>query len=94
MESPAGRYRRFPVDRRTRARSTLDHFIYVPITFTGLTSPSGFTVFIDDQPVNQSIHGHDFWQADYDAMTRRWSLTYNLPIDDKKPHTVGFSRGR
>jgi hypothetical protein len=61
---------------------------YVPITFTGLSAQSGFTVLIDDQPVNQSIHGHDFWQADYDALTRRWSLTYNLPINDTKPHTV------
>lgn len=64
---------------------------YEPITFTGLTSPRGHALFLDDQPVNQSIHGRDFWQTDYDTVTQRWSRTYNVPIEDAAPHRVRFS---
>ena len=26
--------------------------------------------------VDQSVHGNDFWQADFDPVARRWRLTY------------------
>jgi lysophospholipase L1-like esterase len=65
---------------------------YVPITLTGLNSPSGYTLYLDDRAVNQSIHGNDFWQTDFDAATKSWSQTYNIPIDDTKPHTLRFKR--
>jgi hypothetical protein len=65
---------------------------YVPITFTGLTSPRGHTLSVDGQPVDQAIHGNDFWQTDYDADTRRWSQTFNLPVRDAKTHTLRFAR--
>jgi hypothetical protein len=41
--------------------------------------------------VNQSIHGNDFWQTDYDADTRRWSHTFNIPVTDAKPHSIHFT---
>ncbi|MFN0080857.1 MAG: LamG domain-containing protein [Prosthecobacter sp.] len=63
---------------------------YVPITFTGLSSPRGFTLFIDDKPVNQSIHGNDFWQTDYDSATQQWSQTYNLTLSPDQPHMIRF----
>jgi hypothetical protein len=65
---------------------------YVPLTFAGLTSPSGYTLWMDDEPVNQSIHGNDFWQTDFDPATQRWSQTFNVPINDAQPHTLRFSR--
>ena len=61
---------------------------YVPITISGLSSPTGFTFLVDDQPLQQSVHGRDFWQTDYDAKTKRWSLTYNVPVDDAEAHRV------
>lgn len=51
---------------------------YVPVTFVGLTRHRGYTLWVDDRPLDQSVHGHDFWQTDYDPVTQTWSLTYNL----------------
>lgn len=67
---------------------------YVPITLNGLTSPIGYTLTTDGEPVDQSIHGGDFWQTDYDPVTQRWSQTYNIPIRDAKPLALRFSRDR
>lgn len=33
--------------------------------------------------LDQSVHGNDFWKADYDEGARTYTLTYNLPLDDK-----------
>lgn len=65
---------------------------YVPVTFTGLTSPTGHALVVDGQPVDQSVHGNDYWQTDYDAAKARWSLTYTIPVADGKPHRVSLSR--
>jgi hypothetical protein len=64
---------------------------YVPVTFSGLTSPGGPVLTVDGRPVNQGIHGNDFWQTDFDAATRTWSHTYNIPATDAKPHSIRFS---
>ncbi|WP_162030524.1 MULTISPECIES: hypothetical protein [unclassified Lentimonas] len=57
----------------------------VPIRFEGLSSATGYTLYqlVDGEevPLDQSVHGNDFWQADYDAKTQSYRLTYNLPID-------------
>jgi hypothetical protein len=53
---------------------------YVPVTFFGLYSPRGHVLYFDDQPLNQSVHGHDFWQNDCDSDTRRWEITFNLSV--------------
>ncbi len=62
----------------------------VPVTFTGLASPRNSTLTVDGAPCNQSVHGNDFWQTDYDPVTRTWSRTYNLPPGDKKIHCIGL----
>jgi len=41
---------------------------------------------------NQSVHGNDFWQTDFDVATQSWSLTYNLPITDNKSHTIQLTK--
>lgn len=61
---------------------------HVPVTFTGLTSPGGHTLLMDGSPVDQSVHGNDFWQTDYDASTRRWSRTYNFPAAQGTTHAI------
>ena len=63
---------------------------FVPVTFSGLSDSRGHTLYLDGQPVNQSIHGNDFWQTDYDPASQRWSRTYNLPIAGDRPHTLRF----
>ena len=65
---------------------------YVPVTFTGLSSPSGYALAVDGQPVGQSVHGNDYWQTDYDAEKRCWSLTYTIPVTDEKTHRVSLSK--
>ena len=65
---------------------------YVPVSFSGIGSPRGFTLTLDGQDLDQSVHGTDFWQTDYDPASRTWTLTYNIPISDKKPHSLVFSR--
>lgn len=61
---------------------------YVPVTFTGLSSPKGFTLLVDGNALDQSVHGNDFWQTDFEAITKTWSRTYNVPFDDQKAHVI------
>ena len=56
---------------------------YVPFTFTQLTSHSGYSLLINGKKLDQSIHGKDYWQTDYDQETSTWSITYNVPISGK-----------
>ena len=63
---------------------------YVPVTFAGLTSHAGYSLLLDGQPVDQSVHGNDFWQTDYDPTPHRWEITYNVPLDDDRPRRLIF----
>ena len=64
---------------------------YVPIRFESLPTATGYTLYqiIDGQvtPLDQSVHGNDFWQTDYDTATLTYSRVYNLPLDDFKTST-------
>jgi hypothetical protein len=64
---------------------------YVPVTFEDLSSPDGYVLRIDGKPVDQSVHGSDFWQADYDGASKHWSLTYTVPAG-AGTHTFELSR--
>jgi len=63
----------------------------VPIRFEGLATATGYELYelVDGVPhrLDQSVHGNDFWQTDYDAETQTYALTYNLPLDNK-PQSV------
>jgi hypothetical protein len=67
---------------------------YVPFTFTGLPGYKGWQLSLstggDPTVVDQSVHGNDFWQADYDQNMLTWSLTYNIPLDtpDDQPQAL------
>ena len=65
---------------------------YVPVTFTGLASPDGYTLSLDGQPVDQSVHGNDFWQTDYDVASQQWQVTFNIPFSTGKSHAVRLVR--
>ena len=54
---------------------------YVPVTFTGLGQPRGYSLWLDERRVDQSVHGNDFWQTDYDPASQRWRMTFNLPLN-------------
>jgi hypothetical protein len=65
---------------------------YVPMTFTGLDTPDGYSLFVDDLRVDQSVKGNDFWQTDYAVSGKRWSQTYNLPFSGQATHTIRFGK--
>jgi len=52
---------------------------FVPVTFTGLHDSRGLDLWVDGHRLDQSVHGNDFWQTDYDEARRQWSLTFNVP---------------
>ncbi len=58
---------------------------YVPIRFEGLAAAHGYELYRrvngQDQKLDQAVHGNDFWQTDYDAQSRTYKITYNLPLD-------------
>lgn len=57
----------------------------VPVQFEGLGNPKGCTLFKvvkgKHMKFDQSVHGNDFWQSDYDPLTETYKVTYNLPLD-------------
>jgi hypothetical protein len=60
----------------------------LPLTFTGLARPRGYQLFMNGKPLDQSVHGNDFWQTDYDASTKSWRQTFNIPAAPESRQTV------
>jgi hypothetical protein len=63
----------------------------VPIRFEGLESRTGYRLY---QVVNgertlfdQSAHGNDYWQTDYDPTTKLYMITFNLSLDGLQEST-------
>ena len=58
---------------------------YVPITFSGLTDYRGYTLFDTvggkETKIDQSVHGNDFWQVNFDPLHSAYSLTFNVLLD-------------
>ena len=58
----------------------------VPIQFKGLPSVRGVKLSqqIDGQWVelDQSVHGNDFWQTQFDPLKKAYTITFNLPLDE------------
>jgi hypothetical protein len=72
------------VDRKQQAACSLAGGVgYVPVTFTGLNDYRGYELLVDGQPLDQAVHGNDFWQTDYEPARRQWSVTYNLMRDGR-----------
>jgi hypothetical protein len=55
------------------------------VTFTDLTDYKGYSLRImrdgTSTRLDQSAHGDDYWQTDYDPSTGAWRQTYNVPLD-------------
>lgn len=69
---------------------------FVPIRFDGLVAAHGYALFevvngIETQ-LDQSVHGNDFWQTDYDAGTATYRISFNLPLDNKSTSTWKLKR--
>jgi hypothetical protein len=59
----------------------------VPIRFEGLASADGYGLYelleYSIARLDQSVHGNDFWQTEYDAGSGSFSMSFNLPVDGK-----------
>ena len=57
----------------------------VPIRFDGLETPSGYVLYQDINgrlvPLDQSVHGNDYWQTVCDTGTNTYQMSFNLPLD-------------
>ncbi|MHC4401393.1 MAG: hypothetical protein ACYTG0_17115 [Planctomycetota bacterium] len=57
----------------------------VPIRFDGLETASGYVLYQDVDgrlvPLDQSVHGNDYWQTVYDAGFNTYQMSFNLPLD-------------
>lgn len=55
---------------------------FTPITFRGLNRHDGWRLEVEGsngwEVVDQSVHGNDFWQANYDAASETWALTWSV----------------
>ena len=77
------------VDRKDRAACEISGGIgYVPVTFGGLRDYRGYELLVSGHPLNQAVHGNDFWQTDYDPTRRQWRVTYNLLRDGQQAGRV------
>jgi hypothetical protein len=58
---------------------------YVPVTFTGLSSYTDHKLVITKNgkkvSLDQSVHGNDYWQTDYDPVSKTWEITYSVLLD-------------
>ena len=68
----------------------------VPIRFEGLKNSKGYCLYQvikgKRKPFDQSVHGNDFWQTDYDAATDSYAMTFNLPLDSLDKSQWIFAR--
>jgi hypothetical protein len=72
----------------------------VPVTFTGLPGFRDYELGRDDGQglviVDQSVHGRDYWQTDFNSVAKTWALTYNppfdAPLDRPRPVRLEFRR--
>ena len=100
VEVKTGKLRhRFP-DVRIAAEDDVAEFIisgglgYVPLTITGLSGPRHFSLTVDGKKLDQSVHGKDFWQTDFDPVSQTWSQTYNVPFSSQAPKNIRISPQR
>lgn len=58
---------------------------YVPVTISGIPDYRHPVLEVKENetwiPVDQAVHGDDFWQTDYDTQTGSWQVTYSTPMD-------------
>lgn len=68
----------------------------VPVSFAGLTDNKGNRLYqlIDGVKVelDQSVHGNDFWQIDFDIDSQTFTQTFNLPLDELPSSTWIFAQ--
>jgi hypothetical protein len=66
----------------------------IPMRFEELKSCVGLRLYqiVNGEPIpfDQTVHGNDFWQTDYNPAQDTWSITYNIKLAPKKTTTFLF----
>lgn len=82
---------RIASDRRERVAVTIDGGSgWIPLTISGLRRHTGYHLAVNGKLLDQSVHGRDFWQTDYDTTSRRWIMTFNVPRTSNAPLLLEF----
>jgi hypothetical protein len=60
---------------------------YLPIRFENLKTADNYVIYEivggREELLDQSVHGNDYWQTDYDAGSGTYKMSFNLPVDGK-----------
>ncbi len=79
---------RITADKGERAEFTVTGGVgYTPVTVCGARARRGFMLYAKNEDgtlaeVNQSSKvGRDWWQADFDAASKTWDITYTISLD-------------
>ena len=68
---------------------------HVPVTLKGLPTPVGYELLLQEGsdwvPLNQAVHGKDFWQATRNVSDGTWDLTFNLPLVGPDPRGLALN---
>jgi hypothetical protein len=62
---------------------------HTPVSFSGLRHYRGYELLVDGVRLDQSVHGNDFWQTDYEPAPKTWRITYNVPLSGSN-HLIEF----
>jgi len=58
----------------------------LPIRFENLSTYGGYSLYrvegSNEIKFDLPSHGNDFWQTDYDPKISKYSITFNVPMDD------------
>jgi len=65
---------------------------YIPITLHGLRTPKSPKLILNDIPLDQSVHGNDFWQISQDLDSGSYSVTFNVPLEGATTQLVLFTQ--
>ncbi len=68
---------------------------FTPVIFRGLSRPDGWRLEVQGpngwSKVDPSVWGNDFWQADYEADTSTWALTFSVANQGTTHYRLGWS---
>jgi hypothetical protein len=86
---------RFPLEVRVGGNQTAQLTVHgglahLPLSFSGLSSNKDYALYESTgeslNRVDQSVHGNDFWQTEYDEARDTYRMTFNVPIGTGDDH--------